>query len=641
MRFKRIISRLKQVDARYSLAIAVCCLLFVFAWGVTSLKSTPIGWDEVNTAFHLFSHSLDEQRNVPETVASLAQGSPEHGPVYFALVNFWNAIAGSDLFVLRLLSVYIGTIGVAVAYRVAALTRDRSLGQAAMILTSFMAFYLYFMLEIRPYALHATMSGWVILSYWRVLSASNRVPRRKYLEFYLSAALLLYVHYFAAFTLAAIGIYHLLLARRRANWWSVLMVMLAAGFSFAPWLPVAMPALINPRHDLSAVNLSAVASLHAIALAFTNGLLLPPFVAGAFALYKRKQMSQSEKYIVIIAVLAVALIIGTNQFVAFLVADSRLRYLNGLAIPIACATAVALNYVNGWRVLRFPLVVLWIASFFAFSHSETYGVLTGKRVQNRDSALHWQDFVYESDNLPGHNELVFGFHPIESGAIHKQLRYYRSILKNWAHLIVVWQDEAGEVEILSNLSTYRMLEEISANTNALWVIHNPLRTDFESTEVNSGWLKRDYKLCRRYVEKAESLIDYYVKRAIPCELVTDQQPFAIKYEDDTWLGNVKHKREADKLMIYLWWRRSLDGLSSVSLQVFDDQSNRVDQLDAVISREPIDIFSFDIASLPAGEYVVKLIVYDFASKASFGGEIINGKQQFERAVQIASFTLGD
>ena len=635
-----MLSRLSHGGARHNLGLAVACLLFVFAWGLASLKSTPIGWDEVNTAFHLFSHSLDQQRNVPETVASLAKGSPEHGPLYFALVNLWNAVAGSDLFVLRLLSVYIGTIGAAVAYRVAALTRDRSLAQTAMILTSFLAFYLYFMLEIRPYALHAAMSGWVVFSYWRVLSASNRVARRKYLAFYLSAALLLYVHYFAAFLLAAIGLYHLLLARRRANWWSVLMVMIAAGFSFAPWLPIAMPALINPRHDLSDVNLSTVASLHAIALAFTNGLLFPPFVAGAFAFYKRKQMSQSEKYIVIIAVLAVVLIITTNQFVAFLVED-RLRYLNGLALPIACATAVLLKYVNGWRVLKFPMAALWIASFIAFSNSEAYNALTGKRVQNRDKALHWQDFVYESQHLPGHNELILGYYPIETGAVSKVLRYYRSILKQWAHLIVVWQDEEGEVEILSNLSTYGALEEIAANSNALWLLHNPLRTDFESTEVYSGWLTRDYKLCRRYIEKAESLIDYYVKRAIPCELVTDQQPYAIEYENDTRLGNVRHERQADKLMIYLWWRWALDGVSSVSLQVFDDQSNRVDQLDAVISREPIDVFSFDVASLPAGEYVVKLIVYDFASKTSYSGEIVNGKQRFERAVQIASFTVDE
>ena len=635
-----MLSRQSQGDARHSLGIAVTCLLFVFAWGVTSLKATPIGWDEVNTAFHLFSHALDSQRSVPETIASLAKGSPEHGPLYFALINLWNRIAGSDLFVLRLLSVYFGLIGIAVACRAAALTRDRSLGQIALIVSSFLAFYLYFMLEIRPYALHATMSGWVVLTYWRVSGSSKRVRRRNYLEFFLSSAMLLYCHYFAAFLLAAIGVYHLLLARRRSNWWTVLMVMIAAGFSFAPWLPVAMPALINPRHDLSDVNLSLVSSIHAIALAFTNGLLLPPFVAGAFALYKRKQMSQSEKYIVIVTVFAVILIIAANQFVAFLVED-RLRYLNGLAIPIACATAIALKYVNGWRVLRLPFVFLWIAAFVAFSSTETYGALTGKHVQNRDRSLHWQDFVYESERLPGHNELILGYYPIESGAVSKVLRYYRSILTEWAFLIVVWQDEEGEVEILSNLSTYGTLEEISANTNALWLLHNPQRTDFKSTEVYSGWLTREYKLCQRYIEKAESIIDYYVKRAIPCELVTDQQPVAIQYENGTRLGNVMRVRAADELVIYLWWRHSLSGLSSVSLQVFDDQANKVDQLDAVISREPIDVFSIDTASLPEGDYIVKLIVYDFASKESYSGEIVESQQRFERAVEIAGFTVGE
>ena len=635
-----MLSRLSNVDARHSLAIAVACLLFVFTWGLTALKSTPIGWDEVNTAFHLFAHTLDKQRAVTETVASLAKGSPEHGPVYFALVNLWNAIAGSDLFVLRLLSVYIGTIGIAVAYRVALLTRDRGLGLTAMILASFTAFYLYFMLEIRPYALHATMSGWVVLAYWRVLNRSNRVAWRKYLALYLSAALLLYVHYFAAFILSAIGIYHLLLARKRANWWSVTMVLIAAALSFAPWLPIAMPALINPRHDLSDVSLSLVSSLHAIAVAFTNGLLLPPFVAGAFAFYKRKQMSQSEKYIVIIAVLAVALIMVTNQLVAFLIED-RLRYVNGLALPILCATAVAFKYVNVWPVLRFPLVLLWIGSCFAFASTETYGVFTGKDIQNRVKSLHWQDFVYESEYLPGHNELLFGYYPIETGAVSKVLRYYRSILKKWAHLIVVWEEEDGEITILSNLTTYDSLENISANTNALWLIHNPLRTDLESTDVYTGWLTNEYNLCRRYIEKAESIIDYYVKRAIPCQLITDERPFSIRYENGTWLGNVKHERVAGELKIYLWWRHSLSGMASVSLQVFDDQANRVDQLDAVISREPIDILTFDITTLPAGEYVVNLIVYDFASKVSYSGEIVESQQRFERAVQIAGFTVGD
>ena len=105
------------VDSKIGLSVVVACLLFVFASGVTSLKYTPIGWDEVNTAFHLFSNGLNKERSVAETVAGLAKGSPEHGPLYFALLNVWNKFAGSDLFVLRLASVYFGVIGAAFACR--------------------------------------------------------------------------------------------------------------------------------------------------------------------------------------------------------------------------------------------------------------------------------------------------------------------------------------------------------------------------------------------------------------------------------------------------------------------------------------------------------------------------------------------
>ena len=138
-------------DSKYGLSVAVACLLFAFASGVTSLKSTPIGWDEVNTAFHLFSNDLDKQRTVAETVAGLAKGSPEHGPLYFALLSVWNKLAGSDLFALRLASVYFGVIGVAVAFRLAAISNDRAAALTATLLISFLAFYLYFLHEIRPY----------------------------------------------------------------------------------------------------------------------------------------------------------------------------------------------------------------------------------------------------------------------------------------------------------------------------------------------------------------------------------------------------------------------------------------------------------------------------------------------------------
>lgn len=627
------------VDSKIGLSVVVACLLFVFASGVTSLKYTPIGWDEVNTAFHLFSNGLNKERSVAETVAGLAKGSPEHGPLYFALLNVWSKFAGSDLFVLRLASVYFGVIGAAFACRLAYIAKDLATAVIATLLVAFLAFYLYFLLEMRPYALLAAMSSLVLWSYWRALSSGGPAPARRYVALFLASALLTYVHYFGAFVLAAIGAYHLLLARKRANWWLVTIILGAAALAFAAWLPVALPALINPRHDLSNERLSLLSSLGAIGAVFSNGLVLPPLAAGASAFLNRRRLLQSEVYVISFTCFIVLLIVAANEFVPIVV-DYRLRYLHILAIPMTCATAIGLKYLVGWHVLKVPFIGLWIAACFVYTDSADFGVYSGRRVQDFEKSLHLQDFVYESELVPGHNGIIMGYYPIESGALAKRLRYYRSVLSEWNHIINVWQDETGEIEILSDESDFNTVDGIAAKNNALWVIYNPQRADFESTDLHRNWLTRHFRSCKRYIERAESIIDVYVKHAIPCQLVADEEPLAVQYESGTHLANVEHAVSENELVIYLWWRHTIEAEYSLSLQVYDDQANKVNQLDAVIAEAPIDVFAFDLSALSAGEYTMQLIVYGFESKISQSGIIVGSQQRFERALEILRFDIG-
>jgi len=479
---KSTTAEMNPVDSKFGLSVAVACFLFVFANGLTSLKSTPIGWDEVNTAFHLFSNGLDKQRTVAETVAGVAKGSPEHGPLYFALLNLWNKIAGSDLFALRLLSVYFGVVGLAVAYRLAAISKDSATALTAAILVFSLAFFLYFLRESRPYALLAALSGLVLWSYWIALGCGGPMPRWRYLALFLTSALLLYTHYFGAFVLAAVGVYRLFLARWRANWWLITLTAAAAVLTFAAWLPIALPALINPRHDLSSTRLSFLSASYAIAAVFSNGLVFPPLVAGAIVILKRKRLSQSETYITFVAFTAAVLAVATNEFIPFIV-DNRLRYLHILAIPIVCSTAIALKYAVSWRMLRPLFICLWIAACFIYTESDAFGVFSGRRVQDVDSPVHLQDFVYESERVPSQNGIILAYYPVESGAVEKRLRYYRSVLSDWETIVNVWHDKEGAVEILTDESELNTLEGIAANSSALWVIHNPRRTDFESTDV--------------------------------------------------------------------------------------------------------------------------------------------------------------
>jgi len=69
----------------------------------------------------------------------------------------------------------------------------------------------------------------------------------------------------------------------------------------------------------------------------------------------------------------------------------------------------------------------------------------------------------------------------------------------------------------------------------------------------------------------------------------------------------------DLIQILLLWERSgqaFDEQLSVSLQIFDEDKNKVQQQDYYLPLEPIDAKSISIANLEPGIYQVKLIVYN-------------------------------
>ena len=47
----------------------------------------------------------------------------------------------------------------------------------------------------------------------------------------------------------------------------------------------------------------------------------------------------------------------------------------------------------------------------------------------------------------------------------------------------------------------------------------------------------------------------------------------------------------------------------------------------------------DISSLGLGEYVVKMIVYDYATGASIGGTVTDSGSRFERELEITRLTI--
>ena len=238
------------------------CLLFVWFMGVNGLSRVPLAThDEARTLVHVFGYSLDTPQPLDLTVASVADESAQHGPLYFVLLNVWAGLTGADLFTLRLLSVYGAVLSVAATSLLAGLTRSDKAACAAAAILALNWLFIFYARELRMYTLAPALVAWNIWCYWRVSQTNENVTRRVWLGLVVSAALMVYLHYFAFFVLVAIGAYHGLFARKGRSWFGVAVAYAIAGAVFMPWLPVVLTGF----RQFSGKALSAMGTAESVA----------------------------------------------------------------------------------------------------------------------------------------------------------------------------------------------------------------------------------------------------------------------------------------------------------------------------------------------------------------------------------------
>ena len=190
------------------------------------------------------------------------------------------------------------------------------------------------------------------------------------------------------------------------------------------------------------------------------------------------------------------------------------------------------------------------------------------------------------------------------------------------------------------MPAYASLDAIAANSKGLWLIHNPKHTDLKKLTIYKEWFIQRYKPCKRFLETEANIIEFYIAVRIPCELRLSNQPFAISYDNGSELANIMVEQDEAALTVYAWWQQTQFGVYAYTTQLFDRDGAKVgSQSDDLIGNSGFYARSLNISSLPAGDYVVKLIVYDYVSQESQAGTIVDAGQRFERDVEIARFSI--
>jgi hypothetical protein len=206
---------------------------------------------------------------------------------------------------MRALSWLAGLLSAACAYRLgAAVAREaddldpRLVGFGTAAAVGGSAFVVYYLHEIRVYALHLLLAVLAIWSYWQALRP--RRSRWALVGLTLSWAGLLYSHFFGALLLGALGLYHLVAAPRGGgisksgrdspaaegekadgqkpapvgmrHWWVTSAAMLASGVLFLPWVIVALsagPAEVDPVLRANALTPGGI--VERLLFMFSNG----------------------------------------------------------------------------------------------------------------------------------------------------------------------------------------------------------------------------------------------------------------------------------------------------------------------------------------------------------------------------------
>ena len=108
------------------------------------------------------------------------------------------------------------------------------------------------------------------------------------------------------------------------------------------------------------------------------------------------------------------------------------------------------------------------------------------------------------------------------------------------------------------------------------------------------------------------------------------------YDNGARLVSAKTEVTTNFLDIQLMWSNLPDEPHSVSLQVFDAAGVKALGQDSTIGDASLAHHRIDISSLPPGQYAVKLIVYNFATRVSVPGTVTKTGTRFQRELQVAT-----
>lgn len=167
----------------------------------------------------------------------------------------------------------------------------------------------------------------------------------------------------------------------------------------------------------------------------------------------------------------------------------------------------------------------------------------------------------------------------------------------------------------------------------------PVHAEKDLIETAASRLARKLKSCGRIEKPGAAVTEYFTRAEVPCALLLSDDQLAVSYENGVSLANVLLNDEGEQLETFLLWNKLPEDAHGVSIQLFDQDGEKVAGNDFTIRHDSLSRHLLDLSPLDPGDYTLKLILYHYETRASVAGIVVNAQSRFERELEIGSVTI--
>lgn len=550
----------------------------------------------------------------------VAERNPWHAPGYFILLSGWGRIAGWSEFSLRALSLLIAPLAIAWTYRLGREAFSARVGFFAAAVLGTSAFFIYNTYTVRMYTLIVALSACEVYLY-RYAIARRTISPFTWVGLLLGAVAMLYVHYFTALLLAAIGLYHLVFAPKNRRWWQIIGIFALGGLVFLPWAGVVINGLGAASQDEQrGIAASVPQVLIWMAYVFGNGVTVALLVALGLGLWLG---NRNGRWVWFVTVAALIFGLLANEIAKVIIHPGRLRYL--LAIWPLLALLVGLGFAKLPGKLGVGFLALWMVIGVG-------NIIRDDFMRSVDAL----EFVYKFPWQYAGTQMQQAVQPGDVLILNMPDGYGFSATRNQDTTEFYLKDHfvrsttVEPVEVAS-------LEELHQSALALVEEQQPLRiwmgydTSRETSTLPNlkAALKIDYGLCPVGVGQASARFDLYARSPVCC-LPSESRAGLAHFGEGIVLVNQEAlpAQVTDTLATILGWSVNSQIVPSdtysVALHVIDSEGNLVAQADYALPEQRFSCHEtrISLVDVTPGEYGMYIIVYNWQT----GQRLLAGEQ---------------